>query len=317
MRGIKSPEVRRNMGFWNENTQRIINESEVGIAGTGGAGYLFALELARLGVSKFVIADPEVFDDVNVNRVMGAREDTIGKNKSEVLRDDILAINSEAKIRVYQEGVNVDNIEEFMHSVDLVLNATELSRPELGTMVCRQARNRMIKGERSPVPVLDIEYIAHAGQGTAINPNSKYTFERIMGLKGGDNAPLDEIADQTIDPSRYLAYIPPYGDIRTLVAIKEGAPLPSNMIGAGVATQIGVAECVKHLRNQRGEKTSLPIFFPKFKFYDAYTGRGGVIKHPRLSYYRGLAVVGLKNVLGLNEKASYTKEERANHGDLE
>src|SRR5665811_2159119 len=82
MRSLNSPELFRNMGFWNEVTQQALLDTEVVIAGNGGTGNLFGMELARIGIQKFRIADPEAFDDVNSNRVMGARVDTIGRNKS-------------------------------------------------------------------------------------------------------------------------------------------------------------------------------------------------------------------------------------------
>jgi molybdopterin/thiamine biosynthesis adenylyltransferase len=317
MRSLNSPELYRNMGFWNEPTQQAINDTEVSIAGNGGTGNLYGMELARIGVQNFRVADPEVFDDVNSNRVMGARTDTMGRNKAEVLKEDILAINPDAKVVTYTEGINPDNLEDFLQSADIVLNGLELTRPELGVMLARGARNRQIKGEPSPLPVLDIEYIAHAGQVTAFDPYSKMTFERFMGIKGGEHMPLDEVAEQIIDASRYLAYLPPYGDLKTLVALRNGAPLPSNMIGAGVAAQLGLAETLKHIRARVGEKGKAPIFAPRVRWYDAYTNKSGETSHPQLSHYRHLSKVAFINlVTHRHEPASYTPEERAARGDI-
>jgi molybdopterin/thiamine biosynthesis adenylyltransferase len=309
MRTIKSPEIYRNMGFWNTATQEAILGTTVAIAGTGGAGYMVGLELARIGVQRFDIADPESFDDVNSNRVMGVRSDTIGRNKAEVFMEDLYSINEMADVRIYTDGVTPHNLVEFMHRAEIVLDATELSMPELGTMICREAR-------RIEVPVINVEYVGHAGQGTAFDPHSRVTFERFMGIKGGEDAPLDEVAGQTLDPSRYLAYVPPYGDLKTLVAIRNGAPLPSNMIGAGQAAQIAVAEAIKHIRRRVGERGLPPTIAPTVRWYDAYTNRSGRTRHSQLSYYRHLATAVVRNQLRLNEEASYTPELRAERGDL-
>lgn len=316
MRSLQSPEIFRNMGFWNEATQQGILDTEVAIAGNGGTGNLLGMELARIGVQRFQIADPEVFDDVNSNRVMGARTDTIGRNKAEVLKEDILKINPDAKIVTYTTGINEDNVEEFLHAADIALNGLELTRPELGTMLCRQARGRTVKGELSPLPVLDVEYIGHAGQGTSFAPQSSMTFERFMGIEGGENAPLDEVAEQTLDPSRYLAYLPPYGDLKTLEAIRDGSPLPSNMIGAGVAAQIGVSEVLKHVRARIGAPGRAPTFAPRVRWYDAYTNKSGETAHPRFSYYRHLGRIMAKNILNTHEKGSYTEQDRIRRGDI-
>jgi hypothetical protein len=296
------------MGFWNEPTQTALCETSIGIAGIGGAGYLVGLEAARVGIQHFSIADPEDFEPVNGNRVLAVGTDTIGRNKAEVFMDEIHRVNGDADVRIYREGVTIDNLRDFMHGTDIVLDATELSMPELGTMICREAR-------RVGVPVINVEYVAHAGQGTSFRPDARTTFERFMGIIGGEDAPLDEVAEQTLDPSRYLAYLPPYGDLRTLIAVQQGASLPSNVIGAGVAAQIAVAEMVKYVRQRVGERGFRPTSAPEVRWYDAYTNRSGRTRHPRLSYYRHLAVLAGTNVMRRHEPASYTKEERMARGD--
>lgn len=317
MRTLASPQLHRNMGFWNDATQQALLDTEVAIAGNGGTGNLLGMELARIGVQNFRIADPEVFDEVNSNRVMGARVDTIGRNKADVLRDDILEINPDARVITYADGITTDNIQEFLSSADIALNGTELTKPELGTMLARQARIRRIGGELVPVPVIDIEYVGHAGQGTVFDPSSRTTFERFMGIEGGEDAPLDEVAEQSIRPSRYLAYVPPYGDLDTLRAIGDGAPLPSNMIGAGVAAQIGLSEVLKLVRIRVGESSLLPTYAPAVRWFDAYTNRGGLTRHPRISYYCHLGNVVVRNVFKTHEPASYTPDQRMRRGDVD
>lgn len=321
MRTLQSPEIYRNMGFWNEATQEALLDTELVIAGTGGTGNAVGMKAARLGIQRFKIADPEVFDQVNSNRVMGARVDTIGRNKAEVLKEDILAINPDAQVEVFPEGIDTDNIEDFLQTADIALNGLELTRPELGTMLARAARSRVSfdngHHEKNPLPIIDVEYIGHAGQGTVFNPHSKFTFERIMGIEGGEQVPLDEVAEQTIDPSHYLAYLPPYGDLDTLKALKDGAPLPSNMLGAGVAADIALAEIVKLVRVRTGERGLKPSYAPMFRWYDAYTGEGGQTKHPRFSYHRHLASVVFRNMLHKEEQSSYTVDARALRGDIQ
>jgi molybdopterin/thiamine biosynthesis adenylyltransferase len=306
------------MGFWDEATQQALLDTELAIAGTGGTGNAVGIMAVRAGVQKFKVADLEVFDDVNSNRVMGARIDTMGRNKAQVLKEDILAINPDAQVTVYDEGVNQDNIADFLSSADVALNGLELTQPVLGTMLARAARNREKKGGKDPIPVIDVEYIGHAGQATVFDPRSKYTFERIMGIKGGESAPLDEIADQTIDPSRYLTYLPTYGDIKTLQAVQEGAPLPSNVIGASNAASLAIAELMKIARLQKGLPGLKPTYAPNFRWYDGYSHEIGSPRFPRFSYYRHLSKMAFNNfILKSNEPASYTVEERAKRGDID
>jgi molybdopterin/thiamine biosynthesis adenylyltransferase len=296
------------MGFWDDATQVAILNSSVAIGGTGGAGYMFGVEMARIGVQRFTIADPEVFEEVNSNRVIGVTVDTVGQNKATVLSEELKRINPDVKVRVFAEGITFENVQSFLDGSDLVLEATELSLPALGTMICREARRRGI-------PVLNVEYVGHGAQVTSFDPHGRMTFERMMGISGGVSASLDNIANQTIDTSRYLAYLPPYGDLKTLIAIREGAPLPSNMIGAGQAAQLGVAEAIKHLRQRAGLDGMKPTIAPEVRWIDAYTGKSGVTRHPRLSYYRHLAVAVIRNRLRLHEVASYGPAQRDQRGD--
>lgn len=343
MRTSNSPQLYRGMGFWNIPTQEALCDTHVSIGGLGGAGYMAATELARMGIQHFSLADPEGMDDTNVVRVPGAKSSTMGINKSEVARDEILDILDQrgAKnptVRIFTEGVNPDNVHDFMHDADVVLDATELSMPELGTMICREARKPEILA-----PVLNGEYVGYAGQVTAFDPRSKWTFERVMGIEGGENAPLDEVAQQTIATDRFLAYLPPYGDLTTLAAIDpvsarmlaklpvfkhlqppelapgetdKVAPMPANVIGAGVAAQLIVAEVLKHTRAKVGERGLPPTFAPQFRWFDAYTQKGNVTRHPRLSFYRHLVPILVNNALDRHEHASYSADERAARGDL-
>ncbi|HSX42872.1 MAG TPA: ThiF family adenylyltransferase [Candidatus Saccharimonadales bacterium] len=312
MRDINSPEGYRNMGFWNDATQEGIYDTHVAIGGTGGAGWLVAEELAHIGVQNFTISDIETFENTNANRVLGATTRTYGRDKVHVMGERILEINPDANIRILDKGINERNIRQFVDGAHIILDATELSMPELGTMVCREARLK-----RDPAPVVNAEYVGHGAQVTSFDPNSKWTFEKVMGLKGGNHMSYSEAAKQKIATDRFLAYIPPYADLGTLKAMEEGAPLPSNMIGAGLAAQMAVAEMVKHVRQRIGEKGAEPVFAPRVRWMDAYTGESGTTKFPRLSFYRHLGMSVIRNQLGLHEPAGYSSEERTARGDAE
>jgi len=321
MATLNSPQLYRGMGFWNEATQQGIIDTHFADAGLGGMGYLAAVEMAKLGVGHFSLADPEVFDETNIGRVMGATHKSVGQYKVEVCANEILENNPDAEITVFKDGVNEANVKDFLTGAHLVLDATELSMPELGTMVCREAR-------RIGAVVLNGEYLAHAGQVTAFTPDGM-TFEKFMGLKGT----LDEIKGVSIPPERYMAYLPPYGDLKTLAAItppKEDkkneaqraqeddiAPLPSNIIGVGVATQLVLAEAIKHIRLRVGEPVfAPPVVAPHVQWLDPSIGRSGHTRHPKLSFYRHAAVMGFNNLIGHYDRGSYTTSARAARGDI-
>lgn len=300
--GLSNPDAyKRNYGFWNEPTQEALSQSKVSIGGVGGDGFQLGVKLAMMGVERFSVADPEVFEIENSNRVFGATSKNYGRLKAEVFRETVLDIRPNATVDIFTDGVVKDNVEAFMHDADLVLDETELTYLEVGTMVAREARKRNI-------PDLLVMNIGFASIATSFNPQSKNTFEKMMGIP--KDMPLDEVAEMSVDFSRCLPYIPNYADISTLEAVQEGASLPSISPGVDVASALGSTEAFLHLTagvNARGRK---PTWSPKFRYMDVYNGKSGTINFPRVSHYLGLAAMATRSQIGLNPRASYRQAER-------
>lgn len=302
VRQINSPEFSRNYGFWNEDEQRALMSSRVAIAGVGGDGFQLGLKLARMGVSRFSIADPEVFEPENVNRVEGAATSSFGRNKADVFRERVLDINPEAEIQTFLDGVTPDNIEPFMAGASLVLDESELTRPEIGSLIARRAR---LQG----IPDLLVMNVGFAAQVTSFAPTSAWTFERFMGFDS--RAPLDEIADAGVDFARCLPYIPSYTDLRSLQAVvgEDGvdpAPLPSISIGVDVASAIGTAQAFLHLTAGVANHRRSPVWAPRIAYTDAYQLKTRIVRAGRSSHVRHLLVAAGRQKLGLNPLGTYT-----------
>lgn len=302
MRTINSPENARNYGFWNEAEQQALIDAHVAIAGVGGDGFQLGQKLAQMGVQHFSIADPEVFEPENTNRVPGSTISTYGRNKAEVFEEKIKDINPDATVRVFTEGVLPENIEEFMYGADLILDESELTRLEIGTLIARQA-------VKQGIPDLLVMNIGFAAQATSFHPLGKKTFEDIMGIPRG--MPLDEIADVEVDLSRCVPYIPKYSDLRTLKAVQEGASLPSIAQGVDIASALGSSQAFLHLTRKAGNRRPEPVWAPRFRYMDALDGTSGETRFPRFSHYRSLAHAALRQCLGQNSDASYSAEDRA------
>ncbi len=291
----------RNFGIYSEAEQQALSESTVAVAGAGGDGFQLSYKLAMAGVGKFSIADPEVFEPENSNRVIAATNSNCGKNKAEVFRDWASDLPNPPEVRIYTDGVSGDNVEDFMHGADLVIDESELTYPHIGTMIARQA---LAQG----IPNLTVMNVLHAGVATSYHPNGRYTFEDMMGIAKG--TPIDEIAEMSIDFSRCLPYIPEYGDLKTLKAVMDGAPLPSVGTGVDAASGIGGSEAILHLMQKASNHRIRPTWAKNFRYSDLYNGKSGTIHHPRLAYYMGIAKVAARSSLGLNPHASYTQEDR-------
>lgn len=115
----------RNLGWLTAREQEHLRNSCVAIAGLGGAGGFQAQVLARLGVGRFRIADLDTFELTNINRQIGASVETIGHSKVPVIRDMILAINPEAEVETFQEGITTATIDHFLESANLALDGID------------------------------------------------------------------------------------------------------------------------------------------------------------------------------------------------
>jgi len=306
MSEVNKREYNRNYGFWNEAEQEALSDSRVAIAGVGGDGFQLGYKLAMNGVLNFSIADPEAFEVENSNRVFGATSSNDGRNKAEVFRDMVMDIRPNATVDIYKDGVTADNVEEFMHGADLLIDESELRYLHIGTMLARTARKNM-------TPDLFVMNIGFSGQATSFHPSRGKTFEDIMGIP--KDAPLDEVAEMEVDFSRVLPYIPNYGDISTLIAVQEGASLPSISQGVDIASAIGSSEAFLHLAAKAGNKRRQPTWAPKFRYMDAYNGESGVKRNARLSHKIGLTALIGRSLLNLNPKASYREAERQRRTD--
>jgi molybdopterin/thiamine biosynthesis adenylyltransferase len=300
-------EYSRNYGFWNEAEQQALIDSRVALAGVGGDGFQLGYKLAMNGVLNFSVADPEEFEVENSNRVFGATASNNGRNKAEVFRDMIMDIRPEAKVDIYKDGVTEDNVEEFMHGADLLIDESELRYMHIGTMLARTARKNMI-------PNLFVMNVGFSGQATSFHPTRGKTYESVMGIPA--NATLDEIAEMEVDFSRVLPYIPNYADVSSLVAVQEGASLPSISQGVDIASAIGSSEAFLHLVAKADNKRRQPTWAPKFRYMDAYNGKSGIKRNARLSYTLGVASMVSRSALGLNPKASYRTEDRERRAEM-
>ena len=115
----------RNIGWVTPAEQQQLRGKRIAIAGGGGVGGVHLLTLARLGVTRFHIADFDTFDIPNFNRQVGAMMSTVGQPKADVLARMARDINPEIEIKIFPEGVHGDNLDEFLGGVDLYVDALD------------------------------------------------------------------------------------------------------------------------------------------------------------------------------------------------
>ena len=166
----------RNIGWVTEWEQQILRTKRVAIAGMGGVGGVHLLTLARLGIGSFHVADMDVFETVNFNRQIGASTATLGRPKVDVMAGMARDINPTAEIRRFPNGINDDNIDDFLDGVDLFIDGFDFFVLDIRAKVFARCAELGI-------PAITAGPI---GMGTAylVFMPGEMTFEQYFGLEG-------------------------------------------------------------------------------------------------------------------------------------
>jgi hypothetical protein len=115
-----------------EDGVKKMQEPVVAIGGLGGVGAPIYLNLLRMGVRKFKLAENGIFNAPDMNRQPGAFISTLNKPKVDVYYDMARDINPDVEIEVFPDGVSMDNIEGFIQGSDLFVRAFNFNAENMG-----------------------------------------------------------------------------------------------------------------------------------------------------------------------------------------
>ena len=96
-----------------KEAMEILKKSHVAVFGIGGVGSFTVEALARSSIKTFSIIDNDKVCITNINRQLIATQKTIGRYKTDVMRERILDINPKAIVNAYNHFYNADNANEF------------------------------------------------------------------------------------------------------------------------------------------------------------------------------------------------------------
>lgn len=116
----------RNAGVIDQAAQEMLRTASVLIAGCGSIGGAAIEPLARLGIQHFIVADPGRYELNNLNRQNATISD-IGRNKAEVAVERIRAVNPSCHVRVFQQGVAEETLEDLTGTCDVVVDGVDVT----------------------------------------------------------------------------------------------------------------------------------------------------------------------------------------------
>ena len=134
----------RNLGLITPEEQEKLRNSRVAIAGMGGVGGVHLITLARLGIGRFSIADPDTFELANFNRQYGAKICNLGQNKAEVMAAEARQVNPELDIRVFTEPITQANVDAFLDGADLFIDGIDFFAFGTRRLLFHKAREKGI-----------------------------------------------------------------------------------------------------------------------------------------------------------------------------
>lgn len=109
-----------------EDAMLRLAEARVIVFGVGGVGSWTAEALVRTGIGELIIVDADRVAESNINRQLMATTSTVGKEKVEVLRERLLDINPECKIRAVARQYTTETADEFrLSDCDYVVDAID------------------------------------------------------------------------------------------------------------------------------------------------------------------------------------------------
>ena len=226
------------------------------MGGLGGGGRSHLIVLSRMGIGKFSIADLDNFELVNFNRQYGAGLSTLGIPKVEVMERTVKDINPEAEITTFKQGIDRDNLDQFLKDVDIYVDSLDIFALEIRRAVFAACYERGI-------PTITA---APMGMGTAILVflPGKMSFEDYFCLEGYD------FDDQII---KFVVGVSPSVQQRTYLVDRSGISslkrkVPSTAMGIEMAAGVACSNVLKILL-QRGKV----IHAPHGLHFDAYRNR--------------------------------------------
>ncbi|MFW5425743.1 MAG: ThiF family adenylyltransferase [Methylophagaceae bacterium] len=244
----------RNRGLISEQEQQILKNTRIAIPGMGGMGGVHAAALARTGIGKFTIADFDQFEVHNINRQHGAMASTVGQDKALVMKEMIKDISPEADIKVINEAIGHDNIDEFLAGVDVMIDALEVFAMDARRLIFKRARELGI-------PIISIGPIGFSTVLFVFSPTGM-DYDTFFGLEDG--------MDTNEMVLRFMAGIAGQGPHLKYMDVKGINPGTGAAPSLGLACQIGsgiaATEVMSLVLNKRK-----PKFVPWFAQYDTYS----------------------------------------------
>lgn len=255
----------RNIGLVTPGEQARLREATIGLPGMGAVGGAHLLTLARLGITRFVIADGDVFEMANLNRQAGATVHTLGQPKVRVMAEMARAINPTCQIRLIEDAIQPGTVDAFLEGCDLVIDGLDFFAIRARRLLFRRARAR-------GVPVITCGPMGFSVAMLLFLPEGP-SFDAFMALRD-EMSEAEQLLHFAVGLAPAGLHVP-YIDPRSVSLQAHRGP--SSVIAVNLCAALAAGEALNWLLKRRP-----PWSVPRYLQCDAY----------RLAFRRGRLPLG-------------------------
>jgi molybdopterin/thiamine biosynthesis adenylyltransferase len=115
----------RNREAMSVSDQLTLFRSGVAVVGCGGLGGYVVEELARLGVGRIVVIDPDVFEEHNLNRQLFSSPANLGQAKVQAASTRISEINPAVTLVPIQSALSAENGTDLLGGCQIAVDALD------------------------------------------------------------------------------------------------------------------------------------------------------------------------------------------------
>ena len=180
-----------------------LRNSKVIVFGVGGVGSYTVEALARSGVGYVTMVDFDEISESNINRQLHSLRSTIGKSKTDVMKDRILDINPDCEVELIKKLVYKDFDEIFKNNrYDFVVDAIDVSGSKINLIeYCMKNKINIISsmgfGNKMHPEMVEISKI----KNTSVCPMAR-TIRSILKKKNIFDIPVVYSKEQPVKPDK-------------------------------------------------------------------------------------------------------------------
>ena len=215
--GILPERYRRNpMTISAENQLRLF-QSHVAVIGCGGLGGYVMEALARIGMGKLTVIDPDVFEEHNLNRQVLATLETLNIPKVEAAVKRVGEINPAITVRALRVALTQENGPDLLGDVQVAIDG-------LDSISCRIILAEVC--DRKGIPLIHGSIAGWYGQVTTQFPGD-HTLQMLYGEHPPDKGIEQELGNPSFMPP-LVAGLEVAEAVKVLV--NEGTPLRRRLL---------------------------------------------------------------------------------------